>query len=34
VHVQVDRLADAESAERAKADWRGLLERLKRTHED
>lgn len=33
-YVQVDRLADAAAAERAKAEWRGLLDRLKRTHED
>jgi len=30
VYVQVDRLADAQAAERAKAEWRGLLDRLKR----
>jgi uncharacterized protein YndB with AHSA1/START domain len=34
VHVQVDRLADAETAERAKAEWRELLDRLKRMLED
>jgi hypothetical protein len=28
-YVQVDRLADAEAAERAKAEWRGALDRLK-----
>ena len=33
VHVQVDRLADAEAAERAKAEWRALLDRLKRLFE-
>ena len=33
VHVQVDRLADAGAAERAKAEWRGLLDRLERALE-
>jgi hypothetical protein len=28
-YVQVDRLADAKAAERAKAEWRGVLDRLK-----
>lgn len=33
VHVQIDRLADAGAAERAKAEWRDLLDRLKRALE-
>jgi hypothetical protein len=34
IYVQVDRLADAATAERAKAEWRELLDRLKRMLED
>jgi len=34
VYVQVDRLADAKAAERAKAEWRGVLDRLKVMLED
>jgi len=33
VYVQVDRLGDAEAAERAKVEWRELLDDLKRTLE-